>query len=194
MGSGEERGGDPRFFTASTGPGGDGLPPLSPCYGRSTSGRGNIQGARDRLIRLAGRHPDWVLGFQDEVWWSRLARPAMHAWSDGGPMRLREVEAGEDDPDPKALAGYGVLRGDTGEMMPRFVVGRPVSQVTEDFLAWACERLAVEGKKALLLVRDNASWHVSRRARAWIRAHNRRAKAEGGVRIVACYLPIEAAW
>ncbi len=29
----------------------------------------------DRLIRLAEAHPEWVLGFQDEVWWSRLARP-----------------------------------------------------------------------------------------------------------------------
>ena len=66
--------------------------------------------------------------------------------------------------------------------------------MTEDFLAWACERLAAEGKRALLLVWDNAAWHVSRRVRAWIRAHNRRAKAEGGVRIVACYLPVKAPW
>ena len=135
-----------------------------------------------------------MLGFQDEVWWSRLARPAMHTWSDGGPMRLQEVEAGKDDPGPKALACYGVLRGDTGGMMVRFVEGRPVSQVTEDFLGWACDRLAAEGKRALLLIWDNASWHVSRRVRAWIKSHNRRAKAEGGVRIVACYLPIKAPW
>ena len=150
--------------------------------------------ARDRLIRLAERHPDWVLGFQDEVWWSRLARPAMHAWSDGGPVRLRELEAGKEDPDPKALACYGLPRGDTGGMMLRFVEGRPVSQVTEDFLAWACERLAAEGKKALLLIWDNAAWHVSGRARAWIKAHNRRAKAEGGVRIITCFLPVKAPW
>lgn len=152
------------------------------------------KGASERLIRLAASHPDWVLGFQDEVWWSRLARPSLHAWSDGDPMRLRELEADKDDPDPKALACYGVLRADTGGMMLRFVEGRPVSQVTEDFLAWACEALAKEGKKALLLVWDNASWHVSRRVRAWIRAHNRLARAEGGVRIVACWLPIKAPW
>jgi DDE superfamily endonuclease len=152
------------------------------------------KGARDRLIRLAATHPEWVLGFQDEVWWSRLARPALHAWSDGDAMRLKEVEAGKDDPDPKALACYGVLRADTGGMMIRFVEGRPVSQVTEDFLGWACEALAREGKKALLLVWDNASWHVSRRVRAWIKAHNRRARREGGVRIVACWLPIKAPW
>jgi hypothetical protein len=150
--------------------------------------------ARDRLIRLAERHPDWVLGFQDEVWWSRLARPGLHAWSDGGPMRLHEPPADAADGDPKALACYGILRGDTGGMMLRFVAGRPVSQVTEEFLAWACDRLAAEGKRALLLIWDNASWHVSGRVRSWIKAHNRRVKVEGGVRIVSCPLPVKAPW
>jgi hypothetical protein len=134
-----------------------------------------------------------VLGFQDEVWWSRLARPGLHAWSDGEPMRLHEPATAADG-DPKALACYGLLRGDTGGMLLRFVRGRPVSQVTEDFLAWACQRLAAEGKRALLLVWDNASRHVSQRVRAWIKTHNRRAKAGGGVRIVACYLPVKAPW
>jgi hypothetical protein len=54
--------------------------------------------------------------------------------------------------------------------------------------------LAAEGKRALLIVWDNASWHVSARVRAWSKAYNRRAKAEGGVRIVACLLPIKAPW
>ena len=135
-----------------------------------------------------------MLGFQDEVWWSRLARPGLHAWSEGEPMRLHEPLSDVADPDPKALACYGLLRGDTGGMLLRFVSGRPVSQVTEDFLAWACRRLAQEGKRALLLIWDNASWHVSRRVRTWIKAHNRRAKADGGVRIVACYLPVKAPW
>ena len=109
-------------------------------------------------------------------------------------MRLHEPPAEAEDREPKALACYGLLRADTGGMMLRFVEGRPVSQVTEDFLSWACQRLAAEGKRALLLVWDNASWHVSRRVRAWIKAHNRGARTEGGVRIVACYLPIKAPW
>ena len=46
----------------------------------------------------------------------------------------------------------------------------------------------------MLLVWDNASWHVSQRVRSWIKAHNRRVKRAGGVRIVACYLPIKAPW
>lgn len=79
-------------------------------------------------------------------------------------------------------------------MLLRFVAGRPVSQVTEDFLGWVCDRLAAEGKTALLLVWDNASWHISQRVRTWIKAHNRQAKQTGGVRIVACRLPIKSPW
>src|SRR5439155_10149500 len=44
-----------------------------PAYARKKS-------ARDRLIRRAASHPDWALGFQDEVWWSRLARPCLRCW------------------------------------------------------------------------------------------------------------------
>jgi hypothetical protein len=139
-------------------------------------------------------HPEWVLGFQDETWWSRLALPELHAWTDGAPLRLVEQARDRTDPDPQALSCYGLLRADTGGMLLRFVDGRPVSQVTEDYLAWVCARLKAEGKTALLLVWDNASWHVSQRVRAWIKGHNRQAKRAGGVRIVVCPLPVKAPW
>ena len=88
-----------------------------------------------------------MLGFQDETWWSRLAQPALHAWTAAEPLRLVERTTPRTDPDPKALCCYGLLRVDTGAMLRRFVRGRPVSQVTEDYLAWVCVRLAAEGKK-----------------------------------------------
>jgi hypothetical protein len=150
--------------------------------------------ARDRLIRLAEQHSDWVLGFQDEVWWSRLARPELHAWAEDAPMRMHEPGAEAVDAGPKALACYGLPRSDDGAMLLRFVAGRPVSQVTEEYLGWVCEQLAKEGKQALLLVWDNASWHVSKRVRSWIKTHNREAKSGGGVRIVSCPLPVKAPW
>src|SRR3712207_525011 len=43
---------------------------------------------RDRLIRLTGSRPGWALGFADEVWFSRLAQPALHAWTAGEALRL----------------------------------------------------------------------------------------------------------
>ena len=46
------------------------------------------------LIRLAAAHPDWVLGYQDETWWSRLKLPALHAWTADEPLRLRRAGGG----------------------------------------------------------------------------------------------------
>ena len=43
----------------------------------------------------------------------------------------------------------------------RFVLGRPVSQVTIDFLEWLCEQVQAQGKRVLVLIWDNASWHGS---------------------------------
>jgi hypothetical protein len=156
---------------------------------------------RDRLIRLARSRPEWVVGFVDEVWWSRLARPALHAWAEAGqPVRLVEQTVAEGE--PQALACYGLLArwwddpAAPGEALwLRFVDGRPVSGVTTQFLAWGCERLAAQGKAALLLVWDNASWHLSREVGQWIAEHNRAAKATGtGVRIVPCPLPSKSPW
>ena len=86
----------------------------------------------------------------------------------------------KDDPDPKALACYGVLwqEGTVSEpvreeMSLRFVDGRPVSNMTTQFLEWCCTKLQKQGKTSWLLIWDNAPWHVSKMVRSWIRLHNR---------------------
>ena len=114
-------------------------------------------------------------------------------------MRLLEQSVAKDDPDPKALAGYGVLlrsaEGQPEEVWLRFVDGRPVSAITTQFLADCCTRLATRGKDALVLVWDNASWHISKAVKSWTREHNRQVKrAGGGVRILTCQLPVKAPW
>jgi hypothetical protein len=134
------------------------------------------------------------LGFADEVWWSRLAQPTLHAWTDGAALRLVQREADRHDLGPKALACYGLLRADTQAMLLRFVDGRPVSAVTTRFLAWLTACLAHEHKQALLIIWDNASWHTSREVRTWIKTHNRRVKCEGGCRLVMCQLPTKSPW
>lgn len=164
------------------------------------------KGARERLIRLAAKHSGWALGFEDETWWSRLARPNLSAWApEDKPLRLIEQTVFKDDPDPKALAAYGMLlrlcqpAGSLDsfkeEVWLRFVDGRPVGAVTIQFLDWVCKCLEGRGKKALLMAWDNASWHVSREVRTWIKQHNREVKQEGkGVRLIACYLPLKSPW
>ena len=128
------------------------------------------------------------------MWWSRFSQPRRSLWTDQNRPQVEEPQWQTGDEDPKALACYGLLRQDTGEMMLRFVKGRPVGQVTCDFLCWVTKELHGEGKKALLLVWDNASWHISKQVQAWIKEHNREAKKSGGVRILSCFLPKRSPW
>ena len=99
-------------------------------------------------------------------------------------MRLVEQSVAKDDPDPKALACYGLLlRAD------------PTTEDAIDYLDWSCRKLNADGKEALFLIWDNAPWHVSHQVRDWIRDRNRQVKQHGdGVRIIPCYLPIKSPW
>lgn len=154
------------------------------------------------MIRLLNSHADWALGFEDETWWSRFAQPNLHAWSEADePLHLVEQGKDKEDPDPKALACYGLLVRWTAEetarerVWLRFVDGRPVSAVTTQYLQWCCAKLQEISIRVLLLVWDNASWHISHEVRGWIREHNRQVKRSGeGVRILACLLPIKSPW
>lgn len=124
----------------------------------------------------------------------------MHSWADDKrPLRLIEKAVPKGDPDPKAVACYGLWlpEADMQEMLLRFVDGRPVSAITSRYLEWCCLKLWEKGKRVLVLVWDNAPWHVSREVREWISEHNWKVKHEGGgrgVRILVCYLPSKSPW
>jgi hypothetical protein len=155
---------------------------------------------RDHLIQRAMTQPTWALSFGDEVWWSRLAQPNQHGWTDAETrQKLQELTPVTDDPDPKALACYGLLvqpgPQKADQVWFRFVTGRPVSAVTIAFLAWCSARLAAQGFTALLLIWDNASWHRSHAVRRWLRQHHRQVKQGAtGVRLVVCPLPSKSPW
>ena len=140
---------------------------------------------------LAATHPTWALAWGDEVWWRRLAQPALHTWRpDRHPLRLQELTPPRPERAPKALACYGVLvrhrPTQPAQMLLRFVERRPVSRETTAFLAWCSARLAAHGLTAVLLIWDNASWHISHEVRTWLRQHNHTVKQTGpGARRVA---------
>ena len=139
-------------------------------------------------------------GCADEVWWRRVAQPDLHGWApDDAGLRRGENAVAQTDPDPKALAWYGLLlrptRTTPEQIWLRFATGEPVSGSTPQVLAWCCAKLTALGKRALLLVWDNASWHKRQLVRLWIRDHHRHVKATGtGVRIVPCLLPSKSPW
>ena len=141
-----------------------------------------------------------MVGFEDETWWSRLKMPASSAWAEvGRPLRVEEPSVPKDE--KKALACYGLLARCPADpaweeqLWLRFVADRPVSALTVQFLEWSCTKLEAAGKKALLLIWDNASWHISQEVQGWIRAHNWAVRQSGrGVRIVVCALPVKSPW
>lgn len=104
----------------------------------------------------------------------------------------------------KAVACYGVWlqnataaasNGAPGTMWLRFLAGRPVSAATTAYLDWCAEQAAAVGKRVLLLVWDNAMWHVSQQVRSWVGQHNRSVKERGqGVRLLLCRLPTKSPW
>lgn len=151
-------------------------------------------------MHRAAARPDWVLGFTDEVWWSRLAQPNLHTWRrTDEQLRLLQKRPAADDVDPKALACYGVLLRGAGtlpeQVWVRFASGQPVSALTIEFLAWCCAKLTVAGIRVWVLIWDNAAWHTSTQVRSWIRAHNRTVKQMGGgVRLLPCSLPTHSPW
>jgi transposase len=127
----------------------------------------------------------------------------MHAWQNAEhPLHQKEQSWQKGDPDPKALACYGVLwqRGPVEspvrqDMSLRFVTGRPVSDITTQFLEWCCTQLQEQDKTAWLLIWDNASWHQSKKVRSWIRAHNLLVTKENkSVRILPLFLPKQSPW
>jgi len=135
-----------------------------------------------------------ALGFADEAWWSREKQPALHTWTDDPPLHMVEQKVPATNHEAKAVACYGLYLPALAQMRVRFVVGRPVSHVTCAFLAWLLVYLASQGKRALFLIWDNASWHKSQIVREWIKAHNRRVKQEGGCRLIVCCLPSKSPW
>ena len=128
-------------------------------------------------MRLAEDKVDWVVGFLDECWWSRVAQPNFHSFSEEDePLRLVEQRVEKYDPDPKAISCYGLYTPELGRTWLRFVDGRPVSGITTRFLERSLKKLEELGKKVWVLIWDNASWHISREVRRWIGSHNREVK------------------
>jgi len=151
---------------------------------------------RNRLLKLSEQNPDWSVGFLDEVWWSRLRDPMMHSWSEQGkPLQLVEKDLDKTEDEPKAMACYGVYLKAEAQMLVRFVEQRPVSEITCQFLEWVCQQVSQRGKRVLPLIWDNASWHISKQVRQWIKQHNAQVKRSGkGVRLIVCQLPVKSPW
>jgi hypothetical protein len=127
----------------------------------------------------------------------------MHTWEDAGrPLHLLQKTHDKTDPDPKALACFGLLVRWAAtpdeidqKIWLRFVEGNPNSNLTIQFMEWICEELQAMGKKMLVMFWDHASWHISKMTQEWVVAHNEKARQDRqSIRILVCLLPKKSPW
>lgn len=131
---------------------------------------------------------------QDECWFSRFAQPHAHAWAEpGAALRLirRDPARGETH---KALACFGAVRQDTENVLLYFSEGQPDTVQMWWFIIGLLALARQEGKRVVVIIWDNASWHKSRDLRDWLRAYNRAAKATGEPRLLTHLLPVKSPW
>jgi hypothetical protein len=100
----------------------------SPRLSRSVSSRSLAEKASRvflaSYLRRYRNRPEWAFGFEDETWFSRFGRPSSHSWVEAGrATRLIEKAPRKDDPEPKALACYGMYLPDMEQTWIRFVDG-----------------------------------------------------------------------
>ena len=139
----------------------------------------------------AEAHPrEVLLLWEDECWFSRFAQPRLKAW---GELQLSQRMMLPRTPD-KALSYYGVKRHDTGEVYLYPCGQRPNSDETLQFLQWIMHGAAALRRKIVLLIWDNASWHVARKVKRWIRRYNLGAKRTGQPRLLVWALPKRSPW
>jgi transposase len=132
-----------------------------------------------------------------------LSQPDWHSWVENGQFtKLVEQVYTKTDPDPKALACFGLLvRWQTDQahskekIWLRFVAGNPCSHLTIQYLHWTCSKAHQLGKRVLVMFWDHAPWHISKETLDWVHAHNRQVKQSGkGVRLLICFLPKKSPW
>lgn len=146
-------------------------------------------------MRWAEQDERVMLVWQDECWFSRYAQPRVYGWlSRQSPLHLAERSPNAADKQPKALAVYGALQHDTRQVHLSFSDGQPKTAPTLAFIERLLKVARGQSRQVLIVVWDNASWHVNRTIRRWIHAYNQLAKHSGDVRLLVWRLPTRAPW
>jgi transposase len=161
------------------------------------------KGRRDQLIATFGSRNDVDVVYQDESWFSREKAPRLRSHSQrGGPQRLVERQLPRGDR-PKAVAVFGATyvknaanpdasSPPSGHTRVLCVNGQPNGERTWTFLRWLLRDAARRGKRWLLVIWDNASWHKC--LRGWASAYNRDAARRGETRLMLFFLPTRSPW
>lgn len=146
---------------------------------------------RDKLLAWARQDPSLMVVYQDESWFSGNAKPVRCYGRRGQP---RDVSV--DKPAHKlkgAWVLYAALEAVTGKVHRHYAPRCNQTQVRHQ-LETLLEHFQAEGKRVLVVLWDNASWHTAQALRHWYHHYNQKAKYEGLIRLLLVALPSRSPW
>lgn len=129
---------------------------------------------------------------EDECWFSRFAAPKVYQWTEGNEIRMTSYDTRERE--HPAVSCYGVRCTVSKQVYLGFFEGQPLSEMTWNFVQGLLARARQMEKKLVVLIWDNAGWHLSKRLKQWIHHHNQAAKVTGDVRLLTHLLPRKSPW
>jgi transposase len=94
----------------------------------------------------------------------------------------------------KAIACFGAVRQDTGQTYLYFCKEQPTREQTWGFIMALLTVARREHKRVVVLIWDNASWHLSKRLHPWSKDYNFAAKRLHQPRLLIHYLPAKSPW
>jgi len=144
---------------------------------------------RDVWVALARRDKTIAVVYQDESWFSGNPRLAA-GWGQAESDCVTERPV-------KKLKGAWVLYA-ARDVVSKEVHRHYAPKCNQGHVKAQLEKLLTHyqalGKRLLVVIWDNASWHTGKELRRWYGAYNRAAKREGKIRLLLVQLPSRSPW
>ena len=144
---------------------------------------------RDAILAWAKRDPSILVLYQDESWFSGTPKAVGQYGQRGQPRTAAVAKPAHKCKGAWVLyAALDVLTGRVQRCYAPHCNQTYVRQQLEALLAQAA------GKRVLVVIWDNASWHTAKALRRWYYRYNQIAKGTGQVRLLLVALPSRSPW
>lgn len=146
---------------------------------------------RDCIIEWAKRDPSIMVIYQDESWFSGTPK-AVGGYGQAGHSRDRATEK----PAHKCKGAwvlYAAYEALTGQVHRHYAPRCNQTQVRAQ-LEQLLAQYQATGKRVLVVIWDNASWHKGKALRHWYDRYNQQAKRAGKIRLLLVHLPSRSPW
>lgn len=139
------------------------------------------------------RHTGWAAAFTDESWFVLWPRQSSTWARRKHPQRITKAKSWKKGEAPPTTCLYADLDAMTREVTAEWHDTWNQHE-TWQHLTGTIRRYATHGHRFLVIVWDNAPWHLARRLHRLLARYNRHAKRHGRMRVLLFALPIKAPW